>query len=181
MNKLWSTILMAGLGFVLHAQTNSTAPPAKPAARPLTQISSDSVDFDMQTRMAVYRGHVRVEDPQMTLACEILTAKVPETGGGFESVVAEHNVVIDTTDAKGQPNRATGDKVVYTYKVEGAVTNELVELTGNPRLEAPQGTLTGDLILWDKARNHVRATNQKMTFRAGGTNIFPSLIQKPKP
>ena len=180
MNNLAFTLVLASLSLPLNAQTNPTAPAAKPAERPPTQITSDSVDFDLKTRMAVYRGHVRVNDSLMTLTCEVLSAKVPEGGRGFESVVAEQNVTINATDAKGQTNRATGDKVIYTYKVEGSVTNEVIELTGNPRLEAPQGTLTGEVIVWDKANNRVRATNQKMTFRAGGTNLFPSVMEKPK-
>jgi len=179
MKILWPTLVLAGFCVALGAQTNPTAPAAKPAERPPTQITSDSVDFDLKTRTAVYRGHVRVDDSKMTLTCEVLTAKVPESGGKIDSIVAEQNVVIDTTDAKGQPNRATGDKVVYTYSVANSVTNETVELTGNPRLEAPQGALTGDTIVWDKANNRVRATNQKMIFNTGGTNQFLTGFEKP--
>jgi lipopolysaccharide transport protein LptA len=180
MNNLWSTLVLAGFSFALNAQTNPPAPVAKRAERSPTEITSDSVDFDLKTRMAVYRGHVRVDDSLMKLTCEVLTATVPESGGRIESIVAEQNVVIDAIDAKGHTNRASGDKVVYTCKVEGSVTNEVIELIGNPRLEAPQGTLTGDLIVWDKANNRVRATNQKMMFRTGGTNSFPALMEKPK-
>jgi lipopolysaccharide transport protein LptA len=179
MKILWPTLVLAGFSVAFGEQTSPTAPAAKPAERPPTQITSDSVDFDLKTRMAIYRGHVRVDDPTMSLTCEILTAKVPESGGNFDSIIAERNVVIDATDAKGQTNRATGDRVIYTHKVEGSVTNEVVELTGNPRLEAPQGALTGDMIVWDKANNRVRATNQKMIINTGGTNQFPARFDKP--
>jgi len=179
MKILWPTLVLAGFGVALGAQTNPTAPAAKPAERPPTQITSDSVDFDLKTRTAVYRGHVRVADPTMSLSCEILTAKVPESGGSFDSIIAEQNVVIDAIDGKGQTNRAMGDRVIYTHKVEGSVTNEVIELTGNPRLEAPQGALTGDTIVWDKANNRVRATNQKMIFNTGGTNQFLTGFEKP--
>jgi lipopolysaccharide export system protein LptA len=45
------------------------------------------------------------------------------------------------------------------------VTNETVTLTGNPQMENVQGTLTGDVIVWDRLNNHLTASNQKMVFR----------------
>jgi len=45
------------------------------------------------------------------------------------------------------------------------VTNETITLTGNPQVENAQDTLTGDVIVWDRANNHLSATNQKMVFR----------------
>ena len=44
-------------------KTNSV--PAPKPARPPTRIDSDSVDFDLTARQAIYRGHVRVDDPEM--------------------------------------------------------------------------------------------------------------------
>ena len=71
--------------------------------------------------------------------------------------------------------------MVYTYKVANSVTNEVVELSGNPRLESAQGTLTGDLIVWDRINNKLRATNSKMVFHTtGDTNLFPTKNEKQK-
>jgi lipopolysaccharide transport protein LptA len=180
MNKPWPALVLAVplCGTALHAQTNPPAPQSG-TDRPLTQITSDSVDFDLKTRVAVYRGHVRVDDAKMKLTCDVLTAKVPEAGGGFDRIEAEQSVVIDAVDAKGETNHALADKMIYTYKIDGGKTNEVVELIGNPRLEAPQGTLTGDVIVWDRANNRVSATNMKMSFRTGGTNAFPALMETP--
>ncbi|MGH7990373.1 MAG: hypothetical protein ACREDS_09330, partial [Limisphaerales bacterium] len=100
---------------VLSAQTNTTAkisvtttnkPAAAPAAPHLTRIDSESVVFDMSTnaRTATYRGHVRVDDPQMKLTCAWLVADLPQDGGHINHIVAETNVVIDFTDDKGQTN-----------------------------------------------------------------------------
>lgn len=159
--------------FALNAQTNSSVPTATNKEQQPTQVFSDSVDIDLKAHVAVYRGHVRVDSPQMKMTCETMTATVPEAGGKIENIVAEQNVVVDMTDEKGQPSHAAGEKMVYTYKVTNSVTNELVELTGNPRLESAQGTLTGDLIVWDRINNKLRATNPKMVFRAAGeTNPF---------
>lgn len=166
--KRFSLILIAGwCGLMVHAQTNVTAPvspagatiqsPAAVAPRAPTEIHihSDSADFAMTAREAVYRGHVRVDDPQMKLACAQLTTDVPEAGGRPSHIVAETNVVIDFADAKGQTNQGTGDKAVYIFNVQNGVTNETVTLTGNPQPQVinAQGTQAADIITWDRANN----------------------------
>jgi lipopolysaccharide transport protein LptA len=144
-------------GAGLMASTN-----ALPRERPPTEIFSDSADFNLKTHIAIYTGHVRVVDPQMKLTCDVLTAKVPESGGKIDSIVAEGNVVIDTADEQGRPIHATGNKAVYAYKVENSVTNETVELTGHPRVESPMGLLTGETVVWDRLNNKFRAFGQHM-------------------
>lgn len=146
--------------WALRAQTNAPAEPH------LTQIDSDSVDFDMNTnaRTATYIGHVRVDDPQMKLTCAWLLANLPQDGGHISHIVAETNVVIDFTDDKGQTNHATSDKAVYDYNVQGAVTNETVTLTGHPLVVNVQETIRGEPIVWDRANNHFSAVNETMIF-----------------
>ena len=118
-----------------------------------------------RSRLKSSRGHVRVDDPQMRLACERLVADVPQSGEHVSHIVAETNVVIDFVDNRGRTNRATGDKAVYVYSEQGGATNETVTLTGNPQMESEQGTLTGDVIVWDRLNNRLSASNQKMVFR----------------
>jgi lipopolysaccharide transport protein LptA len=178
--KFFTFIMIIMLcGLTVRAQTNmngvdeilslvkTNSAPVTEAAHPLTRIDSDSVDFDMNTnaRTATYIGHVRVDDPQMKLTCAWLIADLPESGGHMNHIVAETNVVIDATDEKKQPIHATGEKMVYNFRVQNSVTNETVTLTGNPQMENVQGTLTGDVIIWDRANGHISATNQKMIFR----------------
>ena len=170
-------IAVAGAGS-LHAQTNTNAvdeilalvttnaPVQKPKPpRQPTKIESDRVDFDLTARKVAYHGHVRVDDPEMKLTCEDLTADLPQDGGHIDHIVAETNVVIDFTDEKGQTMHATGDKMVYVYSVQNGATNETATLTGNPELENAQGKSTGDVIVWDRARNHLDITNPKIVFR----------------
>jgi lipopolysaccharide transport protein LptA len=170
-------IVVAGAG-ALRAQTNSTAvdeilalvttnapaPKSQPPRAP-TRIESDSVDFDLTGRAATYRGHVQVDDPEMKLTCEWLVADLPQTGGRINRIIAVTNVVIDATDDKGQKMHATGDRAVYVYNVQDGVTNETVTLTGNPELENSEGKSTGDIIVWDRANNHLNITNPKIVFR----------------
>jgi lipopolysaccharide transport protein LptA len=141
------------------------------------------VDFDLNTHQAVYQGNVRVDDPQMKLTCTHLVVYLPESGGRPNRIVAETNVVIDFADEKSQKMHATSDKSVYVYAIQNGATNETVTLTGNAKVENAQGWLTGEPIVWDRASNHLTATNQKMIFRQNldgaktGTNLPPGTIQ----
>jgi len=151
--------------------TVQATPPAadKPVTRDyprITHIDSDSADFDLNARGAVYRGHVRVTEEDMKLTCMWLTANLPQSGRMSE-IIAETNVVIDFKDPKGDAMHATADKAIYHYIVENGVTNETVTLTGNASVEKPEGTLSGEPIVWDRANNRLTATNQKMIYRPG--------------
>jgi lipopolysaccharide transport protein LptA len=150
-------------GGTLLAQTNIAVAPKPPHAS--TLIDSVSADFDLTARRAVYRGKVRVNDPQMKLTCEELTADLPQVGGHIDHLVALTNVVMDSVDEKGQTNHATSDKAVYIYNVVNGVTNETVTLTGNAKVESAQGWMTGEPIIWDRAKNSMHAENQQMQLR----------------
>ena len=156
MKRFCLIALAAGCSLLAQAQTNATG--TLPLSRGPTLISSESADFDLAGREATYHGHVRVDDPQMKLACEQLIADVPQTGGHVNHIVAETNVVIDFTDEKGQTNHTTSDKAVYVYNVENGVTNETVTLTGSPQpqMENAQGTQSGDVIIWYRTDGKVR-------------------------
>lgn len=160
------------------ALVTTNAPAPKPQPRGPTRIESDSVDFDLTAREATYQGQVRVDDPEMKLSCERLVADLPQTGGRINHIVAETNVVIDATDDKGQKMHATADKAVYVYNVQNGVTNETVTLTGQPELSNAQGTSTGDVIVWDRANNHLNITSPKIVFHQNlngamaGTNLM---------
>jgi lipopolysaccharide transport protein LptA len=154
---------------MLRAQTNASTP--TPPRAP-TLINSDRADFDITAREAFYYGNVRVDDPQMKLTCAKMTADLPQTGGHINRIVAETNVVIDSVDDKGQTNHATSDKAIYVYNVQNGVTNETVTLTGNAKVENAQGWLTGEPIVWDRAKNSLHAENQKMLFRQNISDVM---------
>jgi lipopolysaccharide export system protein LptA len=175
MKRLSLIVIAVWCGWMVHAQTNATAPGAPASAttnspdaprpsRAPTRIDSDSADFDLNGHQAIYRGHVRVDDPEMKLTCALLVADVPPAGGRPNRIVAETNVVIDFTDARGQTNHTTSDKAVYIYNVQNGVTNEMVTLTGNPqpRMENAQGIQVGDVIIWDRANNKIHFDNPHM-------------------
>jgi lipopolysaccharide transport protein LptA len=159
--KFYTLITLLALGSipVLHAQTNTGV---SATTTNQTVITSDQGTFD--ARQAIYSGHVRVEDPQMNLSCEMLVADLPQSGQ-INHIVAETDVVIDFTDPKGQKMHATSDMAVYDFKIENDRTNDTVTFTGNAKIETEQGWLTGEPIVLDRATGHLTATNQKMILR----------------
>lgn len=159
-------IILAGLCSQVFAQTNppANAPAAKTPPGP-TQINSDSAEFDLNAHLAVYRGNVVVERPDVKLTCAWLTVDLPEAGAHLSHVVAETNVVIDFTDEKGQKYHVTSAKAVYGYKVENSVTNETVTFTGSPKVETTQSTIESEPMVWDRTRNKFIFTAPKMISR----------------
>ena len=131
-----------------------------------TEILSKSAYFDLKARTAIYLGDVRVRDPRMELACEILTVKLsPQGGGKFDSGIAETNVVIDFIDDKGQKIHATGGKVIYRYNATATYTNDVMELMDNPLLHTPQVDWSGGVITFDRINNTIKADHSRMIIR----------------
>lgn len=144
-------------GAAARAQSSTIAAP-----QPLrvTDIYADSMVLDGNGHTVIYHSNVRVIAPDMKLACALLVADLPPSGGRVSHIVAETNVVMDAKDSKGQPVRATGGKAIYDFQVKDSVTNETVTLTGSPQpqIETAQGTNSADEIIWDRTNNSYRWT-----------------------
>jgi len=160
MKTFWTILAVAGCGAALLAQTNSPVKP-KPERGP-TLIDADALEFKLESLSAVYTGNVKVNDPQMQLTCELLTARFRTNNSRLEieSIIAETNVVIDAVDWEGRTNHATADKLVYSYLIVDGVTNQTIELTGRPKLTNPLGGLSGEIIFVDLVKGKVSARNQ---------------------
>ena len=175
MKKLFTLAVWITDGVLALAQN----PPAKPpVVKKATEIDSDAAEFDLNGGLAIYHGHVVVNDPQMKLNCDRLVVFIPKSGERLNRIEAQTNVVIHFSDNRGATATATGALAVYHFAVEGGVTNETVTLTGYPQVESEQGTMTGDAITWDRANNKLSATNQRMTFKQNlnqslGSNAAP--------
>lgn len=182
-------ILIAGilLSFSLQAQTEMPATNALPATNtaPMTnnspagetlsnstnsiastnriEIFSDSAEFLIETNTAIYTGNVRAFYGETKLNCDVLTLHVPKGGERPDYMVADRNVIIDTKDKSGKPMHATGDKAVYTYKLENGVTNEVMVLSGDAFIRAENGSsMAGDPIIWDLAKGTVHVAAPHM-------------------
>ena len=157
----------------------ATTLPAK-TTNQFTRIEASSLEFDRDKGVALYKGNVRVQDPEMDLICEEMivrfgspTNRVAATnapaangsatngparplmgiGGRIDSIIALRSVVIVN---KKDKSRATGQKAVYN----GAT--DIIELTGNPVLETEQGTLLGEIIEMDRRNNRLSAKKARM-------------------
>jgi lipopolysaccharide transport protein LptA len=152
------------------AHPAATNAPAQPA---VLDINSDSWDFDQNMRQTVYHGHVRVTDAQMRLACEQLTAVFPTNQARhLERVLAETNVVIDFTDEQGEKYHVTAAKAVYVYNVVNAMTNEVITLTGSPKItQGVTNFITGEPLYY------TRVNRQKGVL--SGSNIQTHFAQPP--
>ena len=160
------------------AQTATTL--AGKAANQFTRIEASSLEFDRDKGVAVYKGNVRVQDPEMDLLCEEMVVRfssptnrlaatnAPVTtgsvtngparplmgiGGRIDSIIALGSVVIVN---KKDKSRATGQKAVYN------AATDIIELTGNPVLETEQGTLLGETIEMDRRNNRLSAKKARM-------------------
>ena len=79
-----------------------------------TEISSDTMDFDVETRTAVFSGNVRVVDERLRLTSDKMVVQFDENNK-LQKIDATGNVVIDYTG-----NIAKSGKAVYQLK-EGTV------------------------------------------------------------
>jgi lipopolysaccharide export system protein LptA len=163
---------LSGTSTVIVAQTNaSTEGSATGEVRP-TEIQSSSSQFFLRSNVFVYRGDVRVDNPQMKLRCDLLTIEAPKLAGGkFNRATAETNVIIDFVSGTAPDlttNHATSDRAVYTYVLtnvatapaEQWVTNALVVLTGNPAVVTNlQGTFRGNPIIMDRVADTISTPN----------------------
>jgi hypothetical protein len=87
-------------------------------------------------------------------------------------------VGIDFTDEKNSTYHVTAVNAVYSYAIVSGKTNELVVLTGSPKVETAEATITSEPLTWDRGTGHFIFTNPHMTSKhifedAAGTNGSP--------
>ncbi len=104
---------------------------ARETTNAFAKIFSD--EYFVSPDAALFRGKVRIQDPQMNCTCNELTMlSPPEVGKGGHVIIAEPDVVFDIVDDQGRALHGTGQKAVFTHRLTATLTNDLMELTGNP-------------------------------------------------
>ncbi len=108
---------------------------------------------------ALFQGGVRITHPQMKWACEEITMlSLAELGKDGHLVIAEPDVVFDVTDDQGRSFHGTGDKAVFTHRVTATVTNDIMQLMGNPAtLEATNLMGRNQVFILDLASHKLAA------------------------
>jgi lipopolysaccharide export system protein LptA len=140
-----------------------------------------SQQYFLTPESALFRGGVRIEHPQMKWTCqEITMLSLPELGKAGRLVVAEPAVVFDVTDDQGGKFHGTGDKAVYTHRVTAALTNDIMELTGNPAmLEATNIMGRNKVITLDLASHKLTARGRYKIWAAAPEGA-PTTFRPPR-
>jgi lipopolysaccharide export system protein LptA len=132
------------------------------------QLTATNAVLEFQDGVYHLWDHVRVESPGvLNLTCDDLRAVLPQdktpgvtttpgtAAGRLQSLVATGHVEIEffQIGAGGTTNvvQASGDKAEY------GATEEVLILTGNPRIVTSSGTMTGtDALLYDMKTRSMR-------------------------
>ena len=124
-----------------------------PADRPFAEVSSD--EYTLSPEAAFFSGNVRAEHPQMKWQCESVAAHF-STAEKIGRVVADRDVVFDLVQEKMKMH-GTGNHAVYTFGSNASITNDFLELTGNPTLTTTNGIFRNSIIILDLANQRMVA------------------------
>ena len=162
--------------------------------------TSDSFDYNLRKRLAIYQGSVRVIDSTLDLSCDKLTVvfmdkadkptpkrtekpppkglvNVPPgpmvgMGGNVKMLIAEGNVVIINLENK---SRAIGDKAIYTQLTEQVV---LTSKLGNPLpkiIDQKGGELSAPVIIYDRLTGNLGAKQNEEANQGRSAPVPPAL------
>ena len=100
----------------------------------------------------------------------------PELGKDGRMIIAEPAVVFDVMDDQGRTFHGTGDKAVYTHRMTATLTNDIMELTGNPAvLEATNLVGRNNIITLDLASHKLTAPGKYKLWAAAPAGARPTL------
>ena len=199
---------IAGCSLALALLAVAAEAPVKPKANPAGKVkvvqegmksTSESFNYNLKKRLAIYEGNVRVIDSTMDLSCDKLTvvfvdkadkpapkaaekpplkggAKAPPgpmvgMGGNVKMLIAEGNVVIINLENK---SRAISDKAIYTQLTEQVV---LTSKPGNPLpkiIDEKGGELSAPVIIYDRLTGNLGAKQKEEASPDGIAPIQPA-------
>ncbi|MCG3150519.1 MAG: Lipopolysaccharide export system protein LptA [Verrucomicrobiae bacterium] len=122
--------LTAGIAAVVISATNNEP----------TVVTSDRMQTDYASNVGTFEGNVLVTDPRITVRSDKMVVFFggTNTTRSVQRIIATGGVVINQDKKK-----ATADRAEYT------TTDSKVVLTDNPKVEGPEGIVTGKKItLW---------------------------------
>ena len=136
----------------VEKKTPSTAPDLSLETNQVLTIDSDQFRFLYESNLVTYTGHVRVNDVQMEITCDLLNIELSSNGTnkGIQQITAENHVVVRN---KKDNSRATGDRAIYIVNTN----QETIALMGHPKYEDGLRVGTADLFFFDRRSNIFRA------------------------
>ena len=188
------------------AKAKAAPPPKVKVEQEGMKSTSDSFNYNLKKRLAIYEGNVRVVDSTLDLNCDKLTVifmdkadkpaprpvKKPPLkagekvlpgpmvgmGGNVKMLIAEGNVVIINRENK---SRAMGEKAVYTQLTEQVV---LTSKPGNPLpkiLDQKGGELSAPIIIYDRLTGNLGAKQGVEVNQGNPKNPTPKEIAPEPP
>ena len=175
-----------------------TLAPGQARAQQQDRILLSATNCVLELEKGVYHlwDHVRVESPGMLrISCDDLRASLPQdkapgasgplpTGGKLQSLVASGGVVIELF----QPGAGGTTNVVRAFgkQAEYGSQEEILILTGDPRIETASGTMIGtEALVYDlKSRTMRNRGSYRIELKADilkGSTLFNRGTNAPKP
>lgn len=170
---------------------------AMPARAQQDRILLSATNCVLELEKGVYHlwDHVRVESPGvLQITCDDLRAALPQdkagggagpvpTGGKLQSLVATGSVVIELYQAGA--NGSTNVVRAYGRQAEYGSQEEVLILTGAPRIETASGTMIGtDALVYDlKSRTMRNRGPYRIELKADilkGSTLFNRGTNAPK-
>lgn len=168
------------------------------AQQPQDRILLSATNCVLELEKGVYHlwDHVRVESPGvLQITCDDLRAALPQdkagaaggpvpTGGKLQSLVASGSVVIELYQAGA--NGSTNVVRAFGRQAEYGSQEEVLVLTGDPRIETASGTMVGtDALVYDlKSRTMRNRGPYRIELKADilkGSTLFNRATNAPKP
>lgn len=145
-------VVLAILGLALRASADDLVKPVTAGEDTnSTVVTSTRLSFDQQKRQAVFEEHVVVTDREIKILADRLKVFFTEDNK-VDRIEAEGHVTIIRNDLK-----ATGGKAIYDMK------EARMQLTGNPRIQRDQDTLTGETVtLWRNSKRILCEPNARL-------------------
>jgi lipopolysaccharide transport protein LptA len=174
--RLWEPVVALTVLFaftlILRAEETATNPPppatatspfpASTSTNEPTIVTSEHLQADYLHNVGTFEGNVLAVDPRMTVRADkmtvffggtnVVTSGSTNTTRAVQKIIAEGGVVITSPDNK----TSQSDHAEYTAE-DGKVV-----LTGKPRVETPDGVVTGQKITFWRG-------SQKMDVVAGAS------------
>lgn len=159
--QLGVSLLLIATSYRSFCQSTSPTPPS---TNVVTEVTSDTMDANLEKNEALFKGNVEVKDPTFRMTANEMTVYFHENTNGIERIFAKGNVRIDQKNKKAEAQEAN-------YFVKEA----RIVLTGNPKVHEEGKTLQGKIITFYR--------NTQKTEVEGKTTLVisdPSFLPKPK-
>ncbi len=156
-----------------EGKTDTTTEVIKEIVSLFTDITSDSLDFDINKKQAIFLGNVTIEDEKLTMYSDKLIVEFDENDE-LKKIEADGNVKISSDN-----NEAVGGKAVYDFaKGDVILSNNPVLIKGYNQIEGAEKIIYSR----DKGKFKTEGGQVHLVIKKGDHDDHPlnKLFTKPK-